>query len=286
MPCDPKPGLWAYLVCVFSALTTNPLHLAAFALLIGSAATAILLAKRRPDHRPIAWALGAVVVADLVGLALAPTLGSRGPYIGWQRLAFHADEARFLVWPLALQWAVGSSFGEMGHERQVRSKLAFALLPFYAFLLAVCVACYPGLRDRPLGYFYACTHANAVLWSVVVIAAWARRRRPVALAILLGHAENRAEKEQATVTPARVVASLLVALCALSSLAGPWWRGLFGQRYEAEQVILCALYLGIASVQALSFWREPGADASRAPSGPVPPLVRDVGPDAPADSER
>ncbi len=266
MPCDPKPGLWAYLVCALSALLAHPLQLTASVLLLGAAVTAALLARRRADHRPIAWALGAVFAADLVGAMLAPALSSPGPFAGWRRLAFHLDEARFLVWPLALQWCVGLAFvGVTTWRDRARPVLRISLLPFYGLMLAICVLCYPSLRGAALSYFYACVHANALGWCLVMIGTWwtgskAARAEAPNVARLLGLTE----REQAALdarftrrTPARIVASLLVALSALSAVAGPWWRGLFDEAYEAERVILCAMYAGIVGVQAWSLCSVP-----------------------------
>jgi hypothetical protein len=243
MSCPPSPGILAYLACVLAMLLADPLRIAALALSFGAALSAILLAKRRPDHRPLRI-LGAVWLADVLGWLLAPALASGGPFAGWLRLLQHVDSARFLVWPLALQVIVGLALAVPGTSREVARVLRTALPAFYVLMVAICVACYPTLRGEALGRFYACVQANAVIWSIVVAA-----RSPLIFRLL---------------SPARVVASLLVALQLLSMLAGPWWRGLFGAAYRAEQVILCVLYAAIILVQAWA-WRTRG----RSDPGPL-----------------
>ncbi len=247
MPCDPKPGLWAYLVCALSALLAHPLQLAASALLLGAAVTAVLLARRRADHRPIAWALGAVFVADLVGVLVAPALATPGPYEGWQRVVFHLDEARFLVWFAAVQVAVGLSFIDAMSHDTAAAMLRLSLRPFYALMVAILVACYPGLRGPSLGRFYACLDVFVILWSLRVVAVWAVHRKPSILQVCNSLEEETCEP---LFTPSRVVASLLIVLCALSAVAGPWWREFFGAAWDSERVVLCALYAGIVGVQA------------------------------------
>lgn len=67
-------------------------------------ASAIYLARRRPEYAPIAWLLGFAVLADVVRpaltiLVLAPAREVSGlPYTGAARIAFHATTGLFVEW--------------------------------------------------------------------------------------------------------------------------------------------------------------------------------------------
>jgi hypothetical protein len=272
MSCPPSPGILAYFGCVLAMLLGDPLRLAALLLSLGGALSALALARRRADHVHIAWALGAVWLADGLGWLLAPALASGGPFTGWGRVLQYLDSARFLVWPAALQVMVGLSFIGVTMRHGTAKVLRTALPGFYVLMLAICVACYPALRGEALGRFFACIQANALVWSLVIAGTWAAHRRKYALSPaeherLVSAGLTEPERLLFTggppFTPARAVASLAVALELLSLAAGPWWRGLFGAAYRAEQVILCVLYAAIVGVHA---WALRAKDAP----GPVP----------------
>lgn len=276
MTCPPSPGVLAYLSCVLAMLWANPIAIAALLLSLGAAVSAVLLARRRANHGP-SRILCVVWLADVLGWILAPALASGGPFTGWLRVAQHIDSARFLVWPFAVQIMVGLAFTETRMRGEARRALLIALPSFYAFMLAITVACYPALRGEALGRFYACVCVNAAIWSLVIAGAWGLRgaRRPGA------HRPAASEPPEPLYSPARAVASLLVVLTAFSIVAGPWWRGLFGAAYRAEQVILCVLYAAIVGVQVWALVRPPAVACFRAPEtlsepGEIPnPFVHD-----------
>src|SRR5262245_22335748 len=66
------------------------------------------LARRKPEHRPIAYLLTASLASDLGQYALRPLLlhwiAALGDatWTGWPRVAAHAYQALFMVWPAAL----------------------------------------------------------------------------------------------------------------------------------------------------------------------------------------
>src|SRR5689334_3379564 len=85
-----------------------PYWLAALAAVLG-----VVLAVRRAEHRPVALFLVAMVAIDLGRLYLrgAFHLDVPGPYVGAQRVAFHAEEAGFLTWPAGLAALALNVFG-------------------------------------------------------------------------------------------------------------------------------------------------------------------------------
>lgn len=291
MTCPPSPGVLAYLACVLAMLWANPLALAGLLMSLGAAVSAVLLTRRRSDHRP-ARILCLVWLADVLGWLLAPALASGGPFTGWLRVLQHLDTARFLVWPMAVQFIVGLTFVDRSMRSQAGKVLLIALPGFYALMLAISVVCYPELRGDVLGRYYACIQANAAVWSLVVGGSWALRAfnsdplraaterasevnwlTPEQLAesdealerLRSGRAQLIRGADNEPFSPGRVVASLLVALSMLSAIAGPWWRGLFGAFYRGEQVILCVLFGAIIGVQAWALARPPRVACFRAP---------------------
>ena len=101
--------------------------------LILAAATALMLARRRFDYRPMALFLAAVVGVQLVRFVLLvavlqlATDAGRLPFTGAERAAFHVEQALFVAfpmgiaalavrvlarrraWPVALAWVAGSA---------------------------------------------------------------------------------------------------------------------------------------------------------------------------------
>jgi hypothetical protein len=69
-----------------------------------AAVLAVVLARSRPEHRPIAIFLVASVAIDILRAYLRARfdLGVPGPYEGMRRAAFHVDEAGFVAWPAGL----------------------------------------------------------------------------------------------------------------------------------------------------------------------------------------
>jgi hypothetical protein len=73
------------------------------ALLAAAALTAALVAHRRPEHRPVAVYLGAVLALDLLRLGLAQLLPpGQGPYEGWAEAARAVDQGAYVGLMVAL----------------------------------------------------------------------------------------------------------------------------------------------------------------------------------------
>lgn len=77
---------------------------AAYMLLLSAAAlAAALAARRRPEHRPVAVYLGAVLALDLLRLGLAQLLpAGQGPYEGWAEVARAVDQGAYVALMAAL----------------------------------------------------------------------------------------------------------------------------------------------------------------------------------------
>lgn len=67
------------------------------ALLAAASVTAWQLAERRPEHRPVAVYLTAVLAVDVARLGLALLLPTQGPYEGWLAWVRGADAALYLA---------------------------------------------------------------------------------------------------------------------------------------------------------------------------------------------
>ncbi len=142
-----------------------------------AAVPAVLLARRRVEHRPVALFIVWTLVADLVRAALmvwgwAPAraaLGPVPPLAGWPRVAHHLDQVLLLTWPAGLAALAVVVF--MRARRAALGGLAFA----YVAAVVALVITYPA--NRPL---LARVYALAFLAGVVAVIAsavsWTRRR--------------------------------------------------------------------------------------------------------------
>lgn len=136
-----------------------------------AAVLAVLLARRRAEHRPVAVFLVSMAVIDL-GRALlrgAFDLGSPGPYAGARRMAFHLDELGFLAWPAGLAalalvlfavhrpWPAFAAWGAMG----------VALMGLYPSAL---------VRGAGLQRIYLAAHVSALFVVATTLATWSLKR--------------------------------------------------------------------------------------------------------------
>jgi hypothetical protein len=208
-----------------------------------AAISAVALARRRVDHRPIALALVVVTVASLGRAAMHAWVLRGGPYAGWARAAFHLEQALWLAGPATLAWVTlvalhprcamcpKAPILDRIHREANQIVLAGLVGPIWVTLSAACVCLYPALRDGPLRLFYLAAQLSALLVCVASVVAWLRR---------WGHRE--------VTLPAAIV--LLLVACSLGDLlAGAWRYGLFGAAYETTQWILLVMYTVIAIVQ-------------------------------------
>lgn len=191
-------------------------------------ALAFALARRRPEHRPVALWAGAALGSELVRLAIltwCPWIMVGGPHEGRRQAIFHLDQALFLVEPVglaALSWVT------------LLRRRPWAPLAAGSVVLAALVLGYPApFRGAALGTAYAVVHAAACVATVASFAAWTRRRAHVRP----WHA--------ATLFAGALEAVLLAGPYAPPALA-PWadW---------SESVIL-ALWGGLFALHVASLW--------------------------------
>lgn len=78
-------------------------HATLLLLSTATAFTAALVARRRPEHRPVAVYLGAVLGLDLLRLGLAQLLpAGPGPYEGWAEVVRAVDQGAYVALMAAL----------------------------------------------------------------------------------------------------------------------------------------------------------------------------------------
>ena len=121
---------------------------------LSTAVTAAVLCFRRRSYRTVALLFVAVALADWLRLWLDLGIlrAAPRPRTGMTRLAYHLDQALFLVWPAGLAAVAGWVFGR-------RRPLGVAVA--YGATLATLVLGYPRLRQEALAVAYFGIHALA-----------------------------------------------------------------------------------------------------------------------------
>ena len=115
---------------------------------------AVLLARRRAEYKPVAWALGAIGVANVVRpilfvLVMDPAMrAGRLPFQGAERLAFHVEQICFLVWPFGVAALAAAVF------LAPRRWPAVAVLGAYVVSVGMVMAGYPTIRQDLLASVY------------------------------------------------------------------------------------------------------------------------------------
>jgi hypothetical protein len=218
-------------------VNVDVLYALAAALLYVAAVSAVWLAVRRVDYRPVAGFLFAVAFADLARMLsrrwlLAPAWEAQRaagldpaavPLSGLGRVGGHIEHAGFLVWSggiAALSLAVLA-------RRPARWALAA-----YGVAVAVLVVSYPAIRGEDLRRYYLACEMLALATALVSGVAWWRRREPPTL-------------------PA--AAALLIAALDIAVLFGPYRVGLFTS-WRFAQAVYVVLYLVLVVIQGGALW--------------------------------
>ncbi len=137
----------------------------------------------RPQHRPLAAYLTAIAAADLARWVIGPTHGdpalryglgllfdSAGPYAGALRVAFHVDEALYLVGPVGLA---------MVAIRVLAGRRPDHVVGAGALLWVALVATYPATRGAMLtDRIYPAAEWASVATVGLATALWWRGRPP------------------------------------------------------------------------------------------------------------
>jgi hypothetical protein len=135
----------------------------ATALLAVCAALALAVARRSPEHRPLAAALCGLLGASLILIGLHHVLVGPVPFTGWLRAGMRLEIALRVLWrwavAAALWWTLGSRRG------------AWACLGVGAAIALGCAAAYPWLRQERLFTAYAWIHFAASSASLLAVLA-------------------------------------------------------------------------------------------------------------------
>ena len=188
---------------------------------------ALALVRRRPAYKPAAWfmvAMGAanVVRPVLITYIIAPArLAGRTPHTGLERVAFHIDQAAFLLWPAGIVALAAWTFW--------RSRRALgAVVLAYLAIVAVLILGYPALRRELLAAVYLAVELAALAVSIGAIASWWRSSAPT--------------------TPVDSIALLLVIFAAVL-IAGPHAAGSIFTTWPIAYGIYGVLYTAIAVME-------------------------------------
>jgi hypothetical protein len=208
--------------------------LAFYAVVLAATALAWTLARRRPEHRPVAVLLSVAIVADvavhLYDVAVIAPLRAElglGPWTGWARAASVLYNAAQLAYPAILVATVLHVF------KAARPWLAAI---GWTFAVAYFVVAHPVGGDGSQARALTIADAAAATVALAVVVRWyARARQPATSA---------------------QYAMALIASAELASLIGAWRVGPFAA-WPVSQVLYVALYAALALVQGRYLWTSP-----------------------------
>jgi hypothetical protein len=204
---------------------------------VSAIATALawVLARRKPEHRPIAYLLSAGLASDLGQLALRPfllhwiaTLGD-ATWTGWPRVAAHANQALFMLWPATL--AATSLVVFLGRKPWV-------VVVCYGVVVAEIVEWHPKASDGSLPRVYAMVQTAALLVAVGSAAMW--------------YLSSRETRGRATTAQAVLMFILSVEV---PSLAGAWRIGIFAN-WHLVQIAALIMFILLIMLQGVFLWRS------------------------------
>jgi hypothetical protein len=210
------------------------------AALILAAIVAMMLARRRPDYRPIAWFLAVQTVGNFVRVALAtyvfaPTRASVRaagldpalvPFTGAARAAFAVETTCFLLWSAGI---AAVSVAVFSKRRPWVVGLAWVVVS------GVVAFNYPALRGDALRRAYLAADLAGLAVGIGAFVQWVWRvERP-----RLPHG-----------------AVLLIMATDIAALAvGPWRHGDFFSSWPLAQVSLTALYAVLITLEGIAWKR-------------------------------
>jgi len=203
-----------------------------------AAALAVMIARRRADHRPLAIFLVGVALANLIRAAIATwvltpdRLRADVPLTGALRVAGHLEHALFLSWPAGLAALVLVLYAR-------RSPWPGILA--WAGAVAVLVVSYPAVRGHALQRFYLAAHLLALAACVASIGGFVRR----------GDRGG--------------VAHVCALLCVLAEggtlLVGPWRSTIFNA-WDLAQVAYATLYGVLIALQGGTLWTNTSSSSA------------------------
>jgi hypothetical protein len=214
------------------------LVLLAYAATAGAAALAWTIARRKPDHRPIAWLLTFYLLANLGRRALrelviAPArdaIRTQGldpaavPFTGWERVAVDIDGALFIAWPAGVAALAIWVFTK---------RRPWGVLIAYAAVMAFMVATYP--RGADLQRLYLAVELAAMCASLGCLLVWFRSRESLSL---------------------KALATGIIVSVELAMVTGGPYRGNIFLTWQRAQQILIVMFMALIAVHAASIWRS------------------------------
>lgn len=196
-----------------------------------AAAAAVLLARRRVEHRPIAIFLCVEVIANALHealrvLVLVPArAGGMVPFTGWTRVAGHLSTAIGLTWPAGLA-LVG-----LVVLARARPLLALAAVGIAWTVVPILLAlAYPAARGALLAQALLGCELGAVAVVLGSLVTW------------LARGERPPQSEHVV-----VVLLLMAEVSAL--LVGPWHGGDLFTRWPLAQMAYATIYTVLVAVQ-------------------------------------
>jgi hypothetical protein len=193
------------------------------------------LARKRPEHKPIAVLLSIGLGTDLARRALRALylgeaikrLGSDTPWTGPERIAAIVSHALFLAWPAAMTGAALTVF--LGRR-------AWPVVVAYAALITAIVIVHPIAGNGSLGRMLTAAQLASVAVSIGCGLTWYL---------------SRSTKPTST---AQAALSLIVGVEA-STIAFAWRAGIFVS-WNLTQAVYVVLYVVLAIMQGGFVWQS------------------------------
>ena len=189
---------------------------------------ALVLVRRVPRFKSIAFFLGALCLANLgrTSLLLAVIYpacrAGLVPYVGVARAAFHLEEALFLVWPAGVAMVAIATFWN--------PRRAWIVGAAWGALVAVLVLGYPWLRQDRLALAYTIATVVLAAVSIVVFLRWQRTRVPMG--------------------PPETVAMLFIVFL-VGTIFGPYAIGRVDEGWELGPSLFTGLYIAILVLEVI-----------------------------------
>lgn len=218
-------------------------RLVAFTYVVSVFATVLAwpVAKRRPDHTPIALLLTFGLVSDLVRRLLREYLFlpayaalAGAPATGWLRCAFNVEQALFLAWPAGL--------AAVALWVYLKQRPWIVALGYVEWVLAIAGLGYPAIRGDLLSKAYLAFELACLLVAVGAIVHWIAFRKD----------------------PPRVshwIVALMVGTEVVGLIAGAWRFGIF-TAWTLAQVSYCMLYAVLIAINGAVLWVWPNPSPS------------------------
>jgi hypothetical protein len=203
-----------------------------FLVMAAAGSLAWVLAQRRPEHRPIALLLSALLATDAaqwaieVG-ALAPLrarFGVEVQWTGWARVAVHVAEALWLIWPAAV---VAASLMVFAGRKPWP-----ALVGWTAFVAGIVIG-YPSLRHGNLVPVLVAALVLSLVISVGLFVGWYRRPAPA--------------------TSAHFSMTMILAI-EMTSLFAAWRHVQVIEHWDLSQVLGLVLFGALIVFQGRCLW--------------------------------